>query len=160
MDQQAPLYDRDFFEWTQREAAKLRAGQAARVNLDLDFENLAEEVESMGRGQLRALESALARVVEHLLKLEFSPSEQPRRLWGVSVRIHRQNAQGELDQSPSLHRRARLSVVYRSAILLVEESFIQHGEAVPEFPVECPYTLDQILDDGFLPANRHGLTDR
>ena len=73
MDQHAvALYDRDFYLWTQTEAAKLRRAGEARLNLDLDFDNLAEEVESMGRSQLRSLESTLARVIEHLLKLQHS----------------------------------------------------------------------------------------
>ena len=58
---------------------------AARVNSKLDLENLAEEVESLGRSDLNAVRSQVRRIVEHLLKLEFSPSIPPRDDWRHSV---------------------------------------------------------------------------
>jgi hypothetical protein len=69
----------------QDQAAKLRAMAAARVNSKLDLENLAEEVESLGRSDLNAVRSQVRRIVEHLLKLEFSPSIPPRDDWRHSV---------------------------------------------------------------------------
>ena len=161
MDQQAPLYDRDFYEWTQREAAKLRAAHAARVNLDLDFENLAEEVESMGKSDLRAFENTLARVLEHLLKLEHSPALEPRPGWRSTVQVHRTAARRILDDSPSLRRRARVDLIVESAIGYLSESLNRHGEPVPELSVgDCRIGLDELLDPHWFPANRHGLTDR
>ena len=159
MDRHPTLYERDYYAWTQDQAARLRNAAAERLNLDIDFENLAGEVEDMGRGHLRAAESALARVIEHLLKLEFSPAADPRRVWRASVQIHRRHARDELDDSPSLGRRVRLEKVYGDALLLPEESFAKHHEEAAELPPDCPYTLDQILDEDFEPANRHGLTD-
>ena len=67
--QTPPLYERDFCHWTAEQAAALRAAAARRLDLALDFENLAEEIESLGRSDRRALVSHIKRVIEHLLKL-------------------------------------------------------------------------------------------
>lgn len=62
MDSRA-LYDRDFHAWTLAQAAALRRAGAARINADVDWDTLAEEIESMGRSELRALTSHVARVM-------------------------------------------------------------------------------------------------
>jgi len=157
MDHQPPLYDRDFYAWTQDQAAKLRALAAARVNQDLDYGHLAEEVEDMGKSDLLAYESELARVLEHLLKLEHSRAAEPRLLWVASVDVHRAEALRHLDHSPSLKGRLRLDRTYRLALKYVRLSFAKHGEPLPDLPAECPYSLDQVLDEDWFPRNRHGL---
>jgi hypothetical protein len=43
------LYERDFHAWANQQAALLRAGQLS----DADIENIAEEIESMGRSEKR-----------------------------------------------------------------------------------------------------------
>jgi predicted YcjX-like family ATPase len=62
------LYDEDFVRWTEEQAAALR--QAKRSNLPLDWENLAEEIESLGRSDRRELRLQITRILRHLLKLE------------------------------------------------------------------------------------------
>lgn len=159
MDQRVPLYDADFFAWTQDQAAKLRRAQAERANLDIDFENVAEEVESMGRSQRRAVESSLARVVEHLLKLEHSPAIDPRQGWKSSAQLHRAEAQSELEDSPSLLGKIRVWDVYKLGAKYFELGLTKHRESIPALPVDCPYTLDQLLDESFFPPSRHGFSD-
>ena len=68
------LYQTDYYAWTKQQAAELRRLAAARVNTTLDLENLAEEVESLGRSDLNTVRSQVRRIIEHLLKLEYSPS--------------------------------------------------------------------------------------
>src|SRR4051812_49650097 len=80
------LYERDFYLWTQRQAAELRHAAAQRTNLPLDLENLAEEVESLGKSDRRAVVSYLIKLIEHLLKLAYSPAQYPRSGWRKSVR--------------------------------------------------------------------------
>ena len=65
------LYEQDFVRWTEAQAAVLRRGAETKSNLPLDWTNLAEEVESLGRSQRRELRGRLATIVEHLLKLEY-----------------------------------------------------------------------------------------
>jgi uncharacterized protein DUF29 len=62
-------YEADFFAWTQGQAQILRA----RATLGLDWDNLAEEIESMGRRDRRKLESRFRRILHHLLKWQAQP---------------------------------------------------------------------------------------
>jgi hypothetical protein len=68
------LYDHDFFLWTQEQAAALRCAKAS--NLPLDWENLAEEIESLGKSDRRELTSQITRILQHLLKLTVSPATE------------------------------------------------------------------------------------
>jgi hypothetical protein len=100
----APLYDRDFQVWTVEQAALLRREAERRLNTDLDLLHLAEEIEALGKRDRRALESHLARIVEHLLKLRFSPAADPRDGWIDTVDRHRSKVARILRDSPSLER--------------------------------------------------------
>ena len=74
-------YDQDFYAWTQTQAAALRAAALGGANLPVDWENVAEEIESLGKSQASALRSRLATIIEHLLKLEFWPTQKPTFGW-------------------------------------------------------------------------------
>ena len=160
MDRDEKLYEDDFYAWTQVQAAKLRHAADARVNLDLDFTNLAEEVEDLGRNQWDAVESALMRVIEHLLKLEHSPVADPRRGWRLSVLEHRRRAAKKLKQNPSLKPglEEMLTSAWEDARALASLSLREDDVADGALPVDCPYTVREIFDTEWLPANRHGLS--
>jgi hypothetical protein len=153
------LYDSDFFEWTREQAGLLRRLQSERANTPLDLENLAEEIESLGKSDLRGLMSELARIVEHLLKLEYSPADSPRRGWRESLTAHRFAAEAILEDSPSLRRvlPERLSKAYRIGRLQAGRGLTIDGIAQDVLPETCPYALREIMDVEWLPANRHGL---
>ena len=72
-------YDEDFVAWSKEQTDALRAEARTGSNQKLDWENLAEEIESLGKSQLHQLKSQVRRVIELLLKLEFSPAADPRR---------------------------------------------------------------------------------
>lgn len=74
------LYEQDFMRWAEAQAEGLRRAAEAGSNLPLDWYNLAEEIESLGRSQRRELRSRLANIVEHLLKLQFSPQSSRARM--------------------------------------------------------------------------------
>lgn len=59
MPDTAASYDRDWFAWTQDQAARLRAWPEHLRPTGLDVENLAEEVEDMGKSQRRAVEAGV-----------------------------------------------------------------------------------------------------
>lgn len=65
-------HDRDFYAWTKEQAKALRAAAEARVNLPVDWELLAEEIEDLGKAERDAVRSQVVRVLEHLMKLEHS----------------------------------------------------------------------------------------
>jgi Domain of unknown function DUF29 len=75
------LYEDDFFAWTQTQARQIRRFARTRPNLPLDLAHLAEEIADLGKEQRNALRSWTVRILEHLLLLEHSPADAPRRGW-------------------------------------------------------------------------------
>src|SRR5579863_9715918 len=96
------LYDSDFMLWTEDQAKALRGAKGA--NLPLDWDNLAEEIESLGKSDRRAIHSQVRRIVRHLLKLAASYAERPRGGWQLTIREARSDVAAILRDSPSLRR--------------------------------------------------------
>jgi Domain of unknown function DUF29 len=159
----AQLYEEDFVRWTQQQAAALRDAASLGTNLRLDWENLAEEIDSLGRSQKHALRSRLAVILEHLLKLGCSPATDPRRSWMETLDRERSEIELLLRDSPSLGNEVSGIIAEenaRSARRAIR-TLHRHGEATPEVvgKITAPsYTEDQVLGDWFpgdapLPAN-------
>jgi hypothetical protein len=150
-------YELDFYRWTQHQAAELRRAAKAGSNLPLDWANLAEEIESLGASDRRELYSRLVRVIEHLLKLQLAPIDEPRRLWRLSVTHQRNDLKAVLRISPSLRRVAGTFVAeaHKEAVGLIERVMPdEEVELWPDLPRRCPYTLDQILDPDWWPERQ------
>lgn len=146
-------YDADFYAWTQRQAVALRNGVACAG--EIDWERVAEEIEDLGRSQRAALDSMLIRIIEHLLKLEFSPAADPRRGWEESVSAHRVQARRLLKANPSLKGKIDLADVYADARVLAAKSLSLHdGLGAAVLPETEPYSLAQVLDVDWLPPPR------
>ena len=96
------LYDRDLALWAVQQARELRAAADAGWNAPIDWENVAEEIESLGKAERHALASHISIVIEHLLKLQVSPASEPVRGWRDSVRRARREIERLLHESPSL----------------------------------------------------------
>ena len=143
-----PLYDRDFYAWTQQQAGLLKAGRLR----DVDLEHLIEEVEDMGGEQKRAVRSHLRHLITHLLKLHCSPAEDPRRGWRDEVRNARGEIEDRLSGSPSLrsHLDDLLADVWPRARRLAAGQMADFGEH-PDVPADCPFTPAQVLDDDYWP---------
>ena len=99
------LYERDFYAWTRQQARELRRLKSLRLNTDLDLDHLAEEVRDLGNEQLFAIQSQTERLFEHLLKLQFSAHERPRRQWMISVN----SARAEIGRRLTKALRAKLA---------------------------------------------------
>ena len=153
MATRSDLYKQDFFRWTEQQAALLRREAARRLNTALDLEHLAEEIESLGRSDRRALTSHLARIIEHLLKLQYSPATEPRAGWRTSVQVHRDEARKLLADSPSLrpYLAGVLEDCYRSGRDFASIGMSEEAVTLPE---RCPYSLDQILERDWWPSTR------
>jgi len=152
------LYERDFYAWTQDQAARVRALGARKDGLDV--ENVAEEIESLGKSQRSAVRSLLANIIEHLLKLRFHPDQQPRRHWQVELRAFRRKLERELKDSPSLraHRHALAEQVWKDTALsflerLEADGFDAAAARVALRPLDQPYfDLDaEVLNEDWFP---------
>ena len=71
-------YDEDLAQWCESQARALRDGARAGTNLPIDWENVAEEIESLGKSQGRELASGIRTTLVHLMKLQASPATDPR----------------------------------------------------------------------------------
>jgi hypothetical protein len=154
-----PAYDDDFYAWTQEQARLVREASRERINVPIDWDHVSEELESMGRSEMRALEAALIRVIEHLLKLEFSPAIGPRDGWRASVVEHRARVRRDLKASPSLRGRIELDDLYATARALALLGLKVDDVVAGDLPTECPYPLVHILDELWWPVSRRGLEE-
>ena len=147
-----PRYDDDFYAWTQHQAEVLRTMR--RVDNRLDREHLAEEIEDLGKSERNAVCSQIARILEHFLKLAYSPAEPPRYGWMASIVEARQALGRHL--TPTLRNAARqeFAALYRDAREIAAIRLREHREeaAADALPLMCPYTLEQVLERGWYPA--------
>lgn len=147
----ATRYDEDFYGWTQDQAAKLRRAAVSRVNLPdpVDFENLAEEIESLGASQLRELYSRYLVLLVHLLKWQYQPDKRTAS-WRSTVNTQRREIADLLGLSPGLRpkRPARLAKAAAH-----EDAAEETGLPLASFPESCPYTLEQVEDRAWWPAD-------
>ncbi|MDP4022215.1 DUF29 domain-containing protein [Methylobacterium sp. NEAU 140] len=136
-------YEDDFYTWTQEQGARLRTGDFA----SLDLENLAEEIESLGKGQFASLASALRIVLLHMLKFDHQPARRTRS-WAVSIATHRKHIVAELKDSPGLKSRIAEAVERAYDRARIEAA----GETklpLKRFPEICPYTTEEIMNRPF-----------
>lgn len=139
------LYEKDFYAWANQQAALLRAGKLDAA----DIANIAEEIESMGRTEKRELVSRLKVLMLHLLKWQFQPALRSRS-WTLTVEEQRQQLLDHMADNPSLRSRLLEAIeqAYRLALVAVER---ETGLPRATFPDTCPFTYDQMADDGFWP---------
>ena len=145
----AELYEDDFYAWTQLQAKELRRFARTRPNLPLDLPHIAEEIADLGKTLRASMRSWARHIIEHLLLLEYSPAQEPRRGWTAEIVNLRSEIEDRL--TPILHRdlRRRLPLLYDRARRDLEKKLAPYGEAhvADRFPERCPYTLDQVLGD-------------
>jgi Domain of unknown function DUF29 len=140
-------YHSDFYAWTQAQAQALQSKDWPA----LDIEHLAEEIDDLGVSIRKGLVSQLERLLLHLLKWRYDPAQDPRRLWQLSILDARHEISKDLAMNRSLQRfpAERLADTYRYArrVAAIETDLPQ-----ATFPEACPWTIEQVLDDAFLPG--------
>lgn len=144
-------YEVDIFAWSQRQGALLRRLAAGeRVNdADLDWPNIAEEIETVGRSERAALRSHIANVIEHLIKLQASPATEPRAGWQDTIDRARSEIESLLEDSPSLRPAVAniIAGVLPKARRFAGTALARHGEA-PRVDVQTiAYSEDQVLGE-------------
>src|SRR4051812_47519079 len=137
------LYDADVFEWSQRQAALLRRRAAGELvnEADLDWPNIAEEIESVGNEQLHAVESLLLQALLHDLKAEAWPLTSYVDGGRAEARRFRIEATARL--TPAMRQRVDLAKVYRRALRAMPDRI--DGQPPLPVPPTCPATLDELL---------------
>ena len=146
------LYDQDFYLWTKEQAEALR--RAKHSNLPLDWENLAEEIESLGKSDRRELRSQIRRILRHLFKLAACPAREPRAGWRSTINDGRGEIEDVLRDSPSLAREIDaliaeeidLAAKFAAADL---EQCGEPGDAVWARRAQGEFSNEQVLGDWF-----------
>jgi len=138
---EAKLYDEDFYAWTQQQASVLRNLPAASNQLDAEL--VAEEIEDLGRSEVRSAQSLCEHIIEHLLKLEYSGLTEPADHWRDEIVEWRIQLSRTLTRS--IRAKLDLSDMYRTALRLLRRQERTAPGLMNRLPRECPYSLDQII---------------
>jgi Domain of unknown function DUF29 len=138
------LYDDDILLWSEQQAAAIRRLSAGRlVPNDLDIENVAEEIESVGRSELAALESYIVQIFVHLMKLRAEPAG-PLRHWRSEIVAFHGSMMRRF--APSMRQRIGLDDLWRAARepLLIAYEGDQYNR-IADLPDRSPFTLDDLI---------------
>jgi hypothetical protein len=141
----AKLYDTDFYSWALSEAEKLRR----RSHNELDWDNLAEEIEALSRTEARELRSRYVTLLLHLLKWMYQP-ERRRRSWRNTIERERREVLRHLGENPALkaHRDEIFGEAFGTARL---DASSETDLDVATFPETNPFTIAQAMDEDFWP---------
>jgi hypothetical protein len=142
-------YETDILQWSEHQSALLRRRAAGELvnETDMDWANIAEEIESVGSSQRLALASQVRRIIEHLAKLETSPTQEPRRGWIATILEARAQIESLLEDSPSLKTKLD-DTVHREhprALRIAAASIDSFNEAPKTAIEDLSYSAAQIL---------------
>jgi hypothetical protein len=135
----SPAYKDDFYSWAMHQSRLLSNGRLAEA----DYANIAEELADLGRAERRSLRSALARIIQHLLKWDYQPSRRTIS-WQKSIDIHRAHATQDLRDNPGLKPELDdiLDEAYGLAVRYAAKDTRLSRNA---FPASRPYTFDVVM---------------
>ncbi|HSU07042.1 MAG TPA: DUF29 family protein [Acetobacteraceae bacterium] len=139
------LYDRDILTWSERQSALLRRIAAGeRVNSsDLDWPNIIEEIEGVGRSDLHAVESWLTQALLHDLKAQAWPQSRDAPHWRAEARLFRRQARRRFTES--MRQKIDIAALYSDALAGLPETL--DGQPPQAVSPVCPVTLDEPLGE-------------
>lgn len=127
-----PAYDEDGYGWAMAQAALIRAGRIDSI----DWDNVAEEIESMGKSEYRSAESALVIILLHLLKWDHQITFRTRS-WSQSIEGHLEQFDDVIRENPSL--KSRLPEILAKAQRKARyEAAKETGLNIDLFPLDPP----------------------
>ena len=137
-------YDTDILTWSERQAALLRRRAAGELinDAELDWSNIAEEIEDVGSNRLHAVESLLVQALRHMLKAEAWPLSRDAPTWRADAIDFRRQARRRF--VPSMRQKIDVADLYADALAAMPETV--DGLPPQPVPTECPVTLDELLE--------------
>lgn len=139
------LYETDVIGWAAQQAQLIRE---KRFDL-LDVEHIADEIEDVGKSEQREFSSHLAGLTAYLLKWQYQPTHQGGG-WEKTIKYKRKELAYNLKRTPSLKARLNdaewLEIIWGNALTQAMNETV-----LDVFPDECPWSLEQILDEQFQP---------
>ena len=178
MPEAGELYERDFYSWTAQQAAALKRKDLAAI----DWENVIEEIEALGRAEKSSLTSYYANAVEHLLKLQYHGPRQADSAvsWEISVRNARDGVEKALRENPGLKgsRGEIFAAAWMDGRKAAVNAFVSYDtEGTADYgqwrlaekrarrrwnetlPRQCPYTRAQVEDADWRPERAAAAAD-
>ncbi len=147
MNTMHPKHEEDVYGWATHTAELLRKKKMSEV----DFENIIEEMEVLGRSEQHELKNRLSLVIMHLLKWQYQP-EKRTRSWKLTLEEQRLQALACLKVSPSL--KSQLDEILGNAYKIGKIKALKETELDETvFPQQCPYTFEEIMNDAFYPES-------
>jgi Domain of unknown function DUF29 len=139
------LYERDVLAWSEHQADLLRrTGRGERVN-DVDWLNVADEIEGVGLSELHSVESFLDLIILHLLKINASPDDDAAEHWHAEIDTFQGNAKRRF--TPSMRHRIDLADLYAGALERLRKADRRKQLSLRRpWPEANPFTLDQLLN--------------
>lgn len=142
-------YDEDILLWSEQQAELIRGLGRTRHDLpnDFDVENVAEEIESVGRSELAAVKSYIQLIFVHLIKLAVEANAQAQAHWESEIIGFHANM---IDRySPSMRQRVELEELWRVARRQLAAAFRaaeqDQRQLMAAIPISPPFTLDELL---------------
>lgn len=143
------LYETDILAWTEEQAAALRmlAGRPDLPNA-LDLPNVIEEIEALGRTELKSATSPIRLILLHLLKIAFVPDSRDEAHWRTEIANWHDEVQENMTNS--MHQRVDMDALWRRAMRLAGPALKENGSVLPRgLPSECPFVLQDFLGEEF-----------
>ncbi len=149
-------YVTDIVTWSEHQAALLRRIAAGeQINSAVDWENIAEEIEDVGRSQLHSVESLLVQALRHMLKAEAWPTFQDAPTWRADAIDFRRQARRRF--VPSMRQKIDVASLYADALAAMPQMI--DGQPPGPVATECAWTLEALLDlENITEAMREPLT--
>lgn len=139
-------YDDDFFAWTQEQAAALRRLPREAIGDAVDIAHVAEEIEDLGERDLREVTSFLARLFEHLMKIDNAPASLDAPHWRSEARTFQRGACDAF--SPGMRRALVVDAIWRKAHKRLAQDMADK-KTILFAPAASPCKLDELLDEDF-----------
>lgn len=146
---QPTLYDDDIVTWADEQVAALRA-LAARSDLSnaVDWENVIEEIESVGRSDFKGVDSALSQMLVHILKYVSAPQSQPTQSWRAEIIMFQ--AAAYRHYRPSMRQRIDWDHLWTNAMRQADASLNIFGDKLLRgLPAQMPFTPEELTAKGF-----------
>jgi hypothetical protein len=138
------LYETEYDRWLSEMVRLLKNRQLDK----LDYENLIEELEALGRSEKSAVKSLLLQIIIHLMLYQFWQSERERNAnhWAGEIIIFRVQLEDRLTTNLRNYLENELPKIYQNAVLIVQKK-----TQLNSLPEQCPYSLQQLLDKNWFP---------
>lgn len=138
------LYENEYDRWLTEMVNLLKN----RDLENLDYDNLIEELEALGRSERNAVKSLLLQIIVHLMLYQFWQLEKERNAnhWAAEIITFRVQLEDKLTTNLRNYLADELPKIYQNALLIVHKK-----TQLTSLPEQCPYSLEQLLDKHWFP---------